>query len=156
MSWFALEACTLESLKNPPDVSEEQIILPSGQIIQIRLAVSSEEKIQGLSGIPDDKFADDEGMLFVYEQDDYKLFWMPDTYFDLDIFFLDENMKVLDVERNVPHHPGREEPPAIARTRSIFSRHVLEMRADSELAKNIDVGDQLKWSENDLLEELIN
>ena len=69
---------------------------------------------------------------------------MPDTYFDLDIFFLDKDYVVLHIERKVKHHPGRSEPPAIARTPPIFSRHVLELKAASELSQLIKKGDKLK------------
>jgi uncharacterized membrane protein (UPF0127 family) len=69
---------------------------------------------------------------------------MPNTYTDLDIFFLDSNYKVLHVERKVPAHPGMAEPPAIARTPNIYATHVLELKASSALSQEIKVGETLR------------
>jgi uncharacterized membrane protein (UPF0127 family) len=71
---------------------------------------------------------------------------MPDTYFDLDIFFLDKDLKILEVQRNVPHYPGRQNPSKIPRTKKVLSAHVLEMKSDSPLAKELKPGQTLKWS----------
>ena len=76
---------------------------------------------------------------------DYVKFWMPNTYFDLDLFFLDKNFKVLKVLRKVPAHPGLETPPPIFRAKPFFCRHVMEMRADSPLAAEIYEGTTLQW-----------
>ena len=69
---------------------------------------------------------------------------MPDTWFDLDIFFLDENLTVIALERSLPKHPGRKIPPPIAHTSSHFSRHVLEVKSGTPLSKKIVIGTRLK------------
>ncbi len=126
-----------------------EITLSDGQTIETFLATTREEQIQGLSSIPDNNFVKNQGMLFTYPDMQERSFWMPDTYFDLDIFFLDEDSTVLHIERDMPHHPSKDEPPIIARTPKILSRYVLEMRSNSEFAKDIQVNDVLaiKWEE---------
>ncbi len=114
-----------------------------GKEIQTVLAISEKNKNQGLSGIKKKSFKKNHAMLFHYKKDGMRKFWMPNTYFDLDIFFLDAKLEVKYVERNVPHHPGFSEPPAIYRTKVYFSRHVLEMRSDSDLARKIKPGHKL-------------
>ena len=69
---------------------------------------------------------------------------MPDTWFDLDIFFLNENLTVTALERALPHHPGRKMPPPIAQTSSHFCRHVLELKSGTALSKKIVVGTQFR------------
>jgi len=127
-------------------IRKGEIKLKSGKRLKITLAISPEEVTRGLSGVQDKDYGDDQGMLFFTLTDQYRRFWMPDTYFDLDIFFLDKNLKVLDVDRNVPHHPGMDQSKQeIATTRVIYCRHVLEIKSSSPLAKEIKPGDQLNW-----------
>ena len=68
---------------------------------------------------------------------------MPDTYFDLDILFLDKNLKIVELVLGLKHHPGRK--GEIPTTGKITSRYALELRADSTIGKKLVVGDQLKW-----------
>ena len=131
-----------------------KIKLPSGEIIRVKLALSEEEKTKGLSGVSDNQFKKDQGLLFFYSQRGKRSFWMPDTYFPLDIFFLDKKLKIVDIVRNLPNHPGFEEPPPIPRARTVFSFHVLEMRSDSPLAKKLNHGDQLHWLSSISLSEI--
>jgi uncharacterized membrane protein (UPF0127 family) len=119
--------------------------LPSGETIRIRMAMTASEQIQGLSGLMPDEFAEDEAMLFFNLDTRLRSFWMPDTYFDLDIFFLDEDLNVIDVDRKVPHHPGRQNPDSIPRAKSVTCRHVFEMKASSPLSAKLKKGDKLIW-----------
>ncbi len=125
------------------EVREIKLALPSGKIIDTRLAITSAEQTQGLSGTKSQDFGPHDGLLFYYLMDDLKGFWMPDTYFDLAIIFLDKDLKVIAWEI-APHHPGMTEPPQIYRTKTYLSRHVLEIRADSPLVKELQVGLQFK------------
>lgn len=123
------------------------LTLASGKTVKLRYAVTDEEQLKGLSGVMPEEFADDEGLLFFYKGDGPKRFWMPDTYFNLDIFFIDAKGKVKQVARDVLAHPGNNETLIpIARTDSVICRHVLEMKATSPLSKSIKIGDVLKWT----------
>jgi uncharacterized membrane protein (UPF0127 family) len=117
---------------------------PNGDKVSTYVAMSERLKTQGLSGVKSNEFTDSQAMIFYYKEDGPRNFWMPDTYFNLEIFYLDKNLKVLSVERNVPHHPGRVEPPKIPRVKSHFSRYVLEMKSSSSLAKKLRPGQTLK------------
>jgi hypothetical protein len=128
------------------EIRQGKIALTSGRMIDITLAITIEEQTQGLSGVQDKDYSPTQGMLFFYLEDSPKRFWMPDTYFALDIFFLNKDLKVIGVDRNVAPHPGRNEPPTIPTTGMYYARHVLELRADSPMAKEINLGDTLKWS----------
>ncbi len=119
------------------------LLIDGKHSIETILSISDEEKSLGLSGTKKEEFKKDHAMLFHYDQDGLRKFWMPNTLFDLDIFFLDSSMKVIAVERNVPHHPGVQEPPKIYRTKVYNCRHVLEMRSDSPLAKELEVGEKV-------------
>ena len=49
------------------------------------------------------------------------------------------------IERNTKAHTGRKTPPEIAQTPTVICRHVLEIRADSPIGKEIKRGTQFKW-----------
>lgn len=119
--------------------------LSSNEVLKTYIAATNEEQTLGLSGIQDKEFEVNEAMLFYYKNDDDRMFWMPDTYFDLDIFFLDSKFTVLAVERDVPFHPGRSHSPKIPITKQIFCRHVLEIKSKSSLAKKLKPGHRLTW-----------
>lgn len=124
---------------------EEFLLTPKGVKIKLRLAVEETEQRQGLSGLSPVQFSKDEGMLFVYHQMAPRRFWMPDTYFDLDIIFLSPDLTILHIEKNVPHHPGRQEPPPIPITATYIASHILEIRSDSPLALEMKIGEKLIW-----------
>ncbi|MDH4468302.1 MAG: DUF192 domain-containing protein [Bacteriovoracaceae bacterium] len=116
-----------------------------GNNFKTYLAVSVSEQTLGLSELKDEEWGQDDSMFFWSEEDSDRAFWMPDTYFNLDIFFLDKDLKVVGVERNVPFHIGRENPESIPRTKTYFSRFVLELKSSSNVSKEIQVGDTLTW-----------
>jgi hypothetical protein len=122
-----------------------ELVTPAGDTIETTLAITEADQTKGLSGTQDNDYENDQGMLFFYLQDSEKAFWMPDTYFDLDIFYLDKDLKILDVVRKVPHYVGRANPELIPRVRAIWSRHTLELKATSEISQKLKVGDQLNW-----------
>jgi uncharacterized membrane protein (UPF0127 family) len=117
----------------------------SGTKFPVFLAITPEEQARGLSQLADKDFPDSFGMLFLNEEMAPRTFWMPDTYFDLDIIFLDESFKIVMIDKNVPHHPGRSETPPIYRTPSVEAMHILEVKAGSSLSKLIQNGDTVSW-----------
>lgn len=131
-----------------------KVEIAKGAEILVQVAVSELEQAQGLSGVKSEDFSANQAVLFYYPDDGQRQFWMPDTHFNLDIFFLDKDLKVLEVDRNVKAHPGMKEPPPIARTGLYLCRYVLEMRADSDLSKKIKKGAKLKWLGQKSLSEI--
>ncbi len=135
-------SCQSESRRS---ASEVGLITPKGVTIKTRVAITMKEQEQGLSGMQPENFDDNEGMLFYYLDDGDKHFWMPDTYFDLDLFYLDKDLRILDIVRKLPHHKGRHNEDLIPRARGVWCRHTLEMKASSPLAAELKIGDQLQW-----------
>lgn len=121
------------------------MLLPSGKGLEIFLALRNSEQVQGLSNLRPDQLKDDQGMLFYYFAPGIRRFWMPDTYFDLDLFFINEQMVVTDIVRNLKAHPGRQEPPPIATTPPIEAFHVLELKSGSPAAQELQIGHKITW-----------
>ncbi len=135
-------SCQSESRKSTGEV---ELISPNGEAIKTKLAITSSEQEQGLSGVQPDDFDDNQGMLFYYLNDNEKYFWMPDTYFDLDLFYLDKDLRIVDIVRKLAHHKGRHNEALIPKARPVWCRHTLEMKSGSPLAASLKIGDQLKW-----------
>ncbi|MFA7613223.1 MAG: DUF192 domain-containing protein [Candidatus Caldatribacteriota bacterium] len=138
-----------------PELLQSKLTTAQGHTVTIYLALTLTEQEQGLSGVQEQDFKDNEGMLFYYKTAGEKHFWMPDTYFNLDLFFLDHNFKVLDIIRNLPHYKGRNNPELIPRARGVWAQHVLEMKASSQISQGIKIGDQLKVEFSSKAEEAI-
>ncbi|MBY0416264.1 MAG: DUF192 domain-containing protein [Bdellovibrionales bacterium] len=141
MMVFSLEAA---SKKEMPKVSY-QLSSPKSEKVNLRLAITRQEHAQGLSGIKPGDFPNDAGMLFVNDEMGIRQFWMPDTYFNLDMIFLDQDLKIVFIEKNAPAHPGTIEPPVIFRGKPQRAQFILETKANSKFSKDLKIGDQLKW-----------
>jgi len=116
--------------------------LPSGKLIEAFVADTLEKQTQGLSGVKEGELKVNQGMLFIYKEMARKQFWMPNTYMNLDIYFLDANYHVIHIDRNVPSHPGMNGP--IARSSIIYAQNILEIPTSSSYASEINKGMTLK------------
>ena len=118
---------------------------PRGNEVELDLALTHSQHTQGLSGLKSNDFKNTRGMLFVNAETGPRRFWMPDTFFNLDIIFLDSQLKIVGIEKNVPAHPGSSEPPAIYKTETYMAQFVLETKAGADFGKQLKKNDQLKF-----------
>jgi uncharacterized membrane protein (UPF0127 family) len=122
-----------------------KILTPNGKEIEISWAITMGEKMQGLSDLDKKVMKSHQGLMFYYPRDEYRIFWMPSTRFDLDIIFLDKNFKIVGLEENVKHFPKRQPENKIPKTKSHYSRYVLELHAGQAKKLGLKPGSQLKW-----------
>lgn len=135
------------------ELKKSKLALENGMIIEVFLAISEQHQQEGLSGWKSLDLKKEQGMLFLYKEVGIRNFWMPDTYFNLDIIYLDSNFTVLKIDRNAPAHPGRT--GNIPKLKPTFSHHVLEIHADSNLSKIIKVGTKLAWMGSHSVKEIL-
>lgn len=135
-----------------------KIQLTKSKTITTYLAITYRLQTRGLSSVQDEDFSENEGMLFVYQSSAKRQFWMPDTYFDLAIIFLDKDFKILAIDDKARAHPGRKNNPPIYRTKEIKAQYVLEIKKTTlnKLKGELKVGDQLKWVSSPSLEKIIS
>tara|TARA_B100000683_G_C12378722_1_gene510313 strand:+ start:538 stop:1014 length:477 start_codon:yes stop_codon:yes gene_type:complete len=62
-------------------------------------AITREEKTRGLSGR--ESLSLEEGMFFIYSTPQQYSFWMKDMLFSIDIIWLDEEFRVVNIKHNV-------------------------------------------------------
>lgn len=87
--------------------------------------------------------ADDFGMLFVSDYEDYRSFWMKNCKIHLDIIFLDSNKQVINIHHNVP--PCEADPcPGYPSERP--AQYVLELRANRAKELNLKPGDRISFN----------
>ena len=94
----------------------------------VDLALTSGERAQGLSGRP--SLDTDRAMLFVYERDGPRWFWMPDMHFPLDMVWIRADCTVAGVTADVPNPPldtPRDQLPRYPASEPV--RFVLEINA---------------------------
>lgn len=128
---------------------------PYGITIELDLALTRSQHTQGLSGLRPNDYKNSKGMLFVNPEMGPRRFWMPNTYFNLDIIFLDRDLKIVGIEKNVPAHPGLSEPPNIYKTDIYLAQFVLETKALAPFGEKLKKNDQLKFSGPRSLSEIV-
>tara|TARA_B100000925_G_scaffold289318_1_gene271928 strand:- start:4692 stop:5192 length:501 start_codon:yes stop_codon:yes gene_type:complete len=127
--------------------NEEIIFLKdkNNSILELKPLRSMKAQAQGLSGVKREQLKTNQGAIFIYDGMSSRSFWMPDTYFDLAIIFLDENLVVKFVEKKAIAHPGRKEPPIIFRTKAVEAKYVVEIPADNPIVFSLNVGDRFEF-----------
>lgn len=123
-----------------------KLIIPSGEIIKTYIAKSHEQQRLGLSTIKNKDFTNNEAMFFIGSEMKLRQFWMPETYFDLDIFFLNSELYVLDIHRDLKHSPSSSRDRSkVSLSKEVLAQYVLEIKSSSKLSKKIKRGMVLKW-----------
>ncbi len=143
------------ALQDAKRSSSPLLITPNKSQILLRTAITKEQQIKGLSGVLSESFKHNEGMLFLNKTDDFRTFWMIDTFFNMDIYFLNKDLKILYIDRNIKYHPGIKNQSQIEYTKTIMCRHVLELRADSKISKKLKINDKLQWKFSKTLSEIL-
>lgn len=108
-------------LDAPVSENTEQLITFGGRRFQVEIADTDEKRMKGLGGR--EGIANNEGMLFVFEEPDKHCFWMKDVTFSLDIFWFDESHQIVHRALEVPpeSYPNNFCSPEAA-------KYVLEIR----------------------------
>ena len=81
-----------------------KVFFPDGFSVAAELAVTDEERQQGL--MFREKIAEDQGMLFIFEDEELHSFWMKNMRFAIDILWLDQERRIVHLEPRVPPCPA--------------------------------------------------
>ena len=120
--------------------SRGEVILPSGRVLLVELAVTPAERALGY--MFREKITENEGMLFLMEQIGFHPFWMKNCKVGLDILWIDETWKVVHIERQVP--PCAQEPcPSYIPMQAAL--YVLEMQSGLSAKSGVRLGDRILY-----------
>ncbi len=110
----------------------------------VDMAVTAAERQQGLSGR--EFMAQDTGMLFVFEDEQPRQFWMKDMRFPLDIIWIDGQCRLAGVSADVPTPPPNADDADIPRAPSQSpARYVLELNAGEWERAGLSAGDLIEF-----------
>jgi uncharacterized membrane protein (UPF0127 family) len=105
--------------------------------VDVELAQDDAERQLGL--MYRDKMAENQGMLFVFEDETTRSFWMKNTVLSLDMFFINSKNEIVTIHKSTT--PYSEESYASTKP----AKYVLELNAGFTDKYKIAVGDRILW-----------
>ncbi|UFX82675.1 DUF192 domain-containing protein [Candidatus Absconditicoccus praedator] len=105
----------------------------------VDIAKTQEQKQKGLMGV--EELPEDSGMLFVYDESDKYSFWMKNTLIELDMIWIDENYKVVDIQHSAV--PCESTPCEVYEPQKP-ARYILELNGGKSEKYGIEVGDKVE------------
>ena len=90
-----------------------------------------------------EELGDEEGMLFIFDDEKDRSFWMKNTLLPLDMVFLDSEKKIVHIVNNA--RPC-EENPCLTYSSEKPAKYVIEVNAGFTQEHNIKVGDEVSFS----------
>lgn len=117
-----------------------KVYLPNGKEITVELAVNPEERERGL--MFREELEPDQGMLFVFEEEDLYSFWMKNTLIPLDIIWLNSHLQIVHIEKNVPPCPREPCPGYLPRYPALY---VLELKAGQAEANDLKLYERISF-----------
>ena len=108
--------------------------------VKVQVADTSVERMKGLSG--QKSLEEGTGMFFIFDKPVIQGFWMKDMLFSIDIVWIDEDLKIVGIEKAVSPttFPKIFYSPAEI-------RYVLELPAEYSEKNGIDTGDKVYFEE---------
>ena len=120
-------------------MSSEPRVRLGGEWFTVELATTPEKQQLGL--MYREQMDDDHGMLFIFPSENFRSFWMKNTRIALDIFYFDNDLKLVSVSENT--QPCRTERcPSYPSARP--ARYVLELNAGKAAQLGVKPGAQLE------------
>ena len=120
-------------------VAQEPHVKLGGKRFSVELAATQSEQALGL--MFRDSMPADHGMLFIFPAEGMRSFWMRNTRIPLDIFYFDEDLKLVSVSENA-------RPCRTQRCRGYPSagpaKYVLELNAGKAAELGVQAGDVLE------------
>ena len=107
--------------------------------LYVTVADDPEEQRIGLAGVK--SLAESSGKLFIFEKEDYYGMWMKDMLFSIDIIWIDNDFKIVDIAENVTPETY---PDTFAS--AVPARFVLETNAFFAKNSNVTVGDEVDFA----------
>lgn len=113
-------------------------------VIHAKVASNADLRRKGLSKV--DSLPINEGMLFVFDQKGRYSFWMKDMKFPIDIIWIDENKKIVNISANAILEPKKADKDLTKYDSSYDVKYVLEINAGLAAANNLQIGDLVSFS----------
>lgn len=109
----------------------------------IQIANTQAARTRGLMNVP--HMDNNQGMLFVFEDEQPRSFWMKNTLIPLDLIFLNKNFEVVEIKENFEPCLTTECPSYTSQNPSSY---VLELNAGEVSSQKINVGNNAILNDN--------
>ncbi|MBR4591732.1 MAG: DUF192 domain-containing protein [Elusimicrobiaceae bacterium] len=119
------------------------VTLPDGFEVTARIADTPEKQEKGLMFVTE--LPENEGMLFVFEQEDEQVFWMKNTLIDLDMVFIGADKTVTGVADEMPHSYTYTPDDEVAFATG-QGQYVLELAAKTAARHQVNPGEKISFS----------
>lgn len=122
-----------------------QAVMPNGKVLDVTVADSEEERVQGLSG--QESLPSNEGMLFIFPDTGQHGIWMKGMNFPIDILWLSEEGKIVNVVEDAPvpnSDSGSADIPIYNNAEP--AKYVLETAAGTAETCDVEVGKKIVLS----------
>lgn len=100
----------------------------------LEIATTPQAHQHGLSDR--DYMAKNAGMLFVFDRTGEQCMWMKDMHFNLDMIWIDENQRIVDIKKNLA-------PDTFPKNFCARAKYVLELTAGAADSARLENGQQL-------------
>lgn len=120
-----------------------KVTLPNGFKVKAEIADTPQKAELGLMNRS--RLGKHKGMIFPFEKDDSRLFWMKNTYINLDIIFITADKKIASISANVPRSYKNTPQDEVALAGG-YGKYVLELPAGTAARENLKEGDALAFN----------
>jgi uncharacterized membrane protein (UPF0127 family) len=115
------------------------VCFEKSRCIKVEVMSTAADREKGL--MYRDSLGDDEGMLFVFDAPGRYAFWMKNMKFPIDMIWLDDDKKIVHIEREVP--PCNEQI-CPSYNPGALSKYVIETHANFSIKNNLTDGQSVK------------
>lgn len=116
-------------------------VVVNGYSLRVLEAASDQQRQRGLSKRK--RLAENQGMLFIFSQEQPLAFWMKDMQFPIDIIWLDSKKRVVHMEQNLPPCPPNGTCPAYQP--NVLAQYGLETTAGFVQKHHVVLGQVINW-----------
>jgi uncharacterized membrane protein (UPF0127 family) len=109
-------------------------------IAGIDIELAQNESQQQLGLMYRDTLAENQGMLFVFDNEEVRSFWMKNTILSLDMIFVNAHNEIVTIHKYTT--PYLEETYESTKP----AKYVIELNAGYTDSRQISVGDRISWS----------
>lgn len=126
-----------ESNNQPTSDYQTKTVVINNNDLKVEVADTMAKKIKGLSGR--ESMPQDQGMLFVFDEEEVQQFWMKDMKFPLDFIWLAKG-QVVDLHENIKQPKSSLETPVTVTPKNPIDA-VIEVNSGWIKSHNIKIGD---------------
>lgn len=112
--------------------------------VQAEVVVKTADRKKGLS--KRDSLPLGQGMLFVFENIGPYGFWMKDMRFAIDVIWIDDSKRIIDIASNIPPEPGKSDRELMIYKPKGDARYVLEVNAGLSQLHGLAPGDLVDFT----------